>query len=192
MNIDKVAWRKKANHYMRKIAQAKKDKWREFVKGASQQSIWQVKRYVTNIPVPSFVPTLDGHAASHGQKVELLQKGFFPQPPPAVLEDISKSAYPQEVPFAPEITIRQVHEAVARLAPDKAPGPDEITNRVLKNSLSSIEDHIQALMQASLRLGHFPKCFKHTITVVLRSPASLTIQKPRHIGLLPLKARWAK
>ena len=192
LNIDKVAWRKKANHYMRKIAQAKKDKWREFVKGASQQSIWQVKRYVTNIPVPSFVPTLDGHAASHGQKVELLQKGFFPQPPPAVLEDISKSAYPQEVPFAPEITIWQVREAVARLAPDKAPGPDEITNRVLKNSLSSIEDHIQALMQASLRLGHFPKCFKHTITAVLRKPGKPDYTKAKAYRPIALESALGK
>jgi ribonuclease HI len=170
LDMDKAAWRTKANHYMSRIAQAKKDKWREFVNNACNKSIWQVKRYTTNTPAPSFIPTLDGYAASHSQKVELLQKGFFPPPPSAKLEDITQAVYPQEAPFVHEISIRQVREAIARLAPDKAPGPDEITNRVLKSLLPIIECHIQALMQASLRLAHFPKPFKHTITVVLRKP----------------------
>lgn len=51
-------------------------------------------------------------------------------------------------------------------ASDKAPGPDEISNRILKNMLPTIEQHLQTLMQASLKLGHFPKPFKHTTTVV--------------------------
>ena len=79
--------------------------------------------------------------------------------------------HPQEIPYEAQITIQQIREAVNRLAPDKAPGPDEISNRVLKNALPAIEHHLQALMQASLKLGHFPKPFKQTTTVVLRKPS---------------------
>ena len=74
------------------------------------------------------------------------------------------------MPFEPQITARQIREAVNKLAPDKAPGPDEIANNVLKNTLPIIERHLQALMQASINLGHFPTCFKNTDTIVLRKP----------------------
>ena len=36
--------------------------------------------------------------------------------------------------------------------------------------LPIIEKHLQALMQASINLAHFPKPFKHTTTIVLRKP----------------------
>ena len=123
-----------------------------------------------NTYIPTFIPTLEKDAATMKQKTSELQKAFFPKPPAADLTDITDSVYPQEVPFECQITIRQVQEAINNLAPDKAPGPDEITNRVLKNALPTIEHHLQALMQASLNLGHFPRPFKQTITVMLRKP----------------------
>ena len=138
---------------------------------ADRKTIWQIKKYVTNIPTSTFIPTLNGNAASNEQKVTALQKAFFPKPPLAELKDIPSTVYPQEVPFEAQITARQIREAVNRLAPDKAPGPDEISNRVLKNTLPVIEYHLQTLVQANVRLRHFPKAFKHTTTVVLRKPS---------------------
>ena len=69
--------------------------------------------------------------------------------------------------------IRQIHSAVEKLAPEKAPRPDEITNIVIKKTLPLIEQHLQALMQASIDLGHFLKPFKQTNMVVLRKPGKL-------------------
>jgi ribonuclease HI len=169
--IDKAAWRTKADEYVQEIAHAKVSKWKEYVNNVNNKTIWQVKRYVTNIPTSTFVPTLDGHAATNEQKIVALQKAFFPKPPPADLTDIPLAAYPEEAPYEAQVTIRQIRETINRLAPDKAPGPDEISNIVLKNTLPVIEHHLQTLMQASLRLGHFPKSFKHTTTVVLRKPS---------------------
>ena len=169
--IDKAAWRAKADEYVQKIAQAKTDTWRKYVNNVNGKTIWRVKNYITNIPTSTFIPTLNGHAATNEQKISALWKAFFPKPPPADLSDIPLAVYPQEIPYKAQITIRQIRETVSRLAPDKAPGPDEISNRVLKNILPVIEHHLQALMQVSLRLRHFPKSFKHTTTVVLRKPS---------------------
>ena len=191
-DIDKAAWRVKANLYTSQIRQAKRDKWREFVNSANEKSIWQVKRYITSAPTPSFIPTLDEHSASHKQKVELLQKGFFPQPPPARLDVISQATYPPGVHFTMEITIKQVCDAVARLAPDKAPGPDEITNRVLKSSLSVIQNHIQALTQASLSPAHFPAPFKHTMIIVLRKPGKPDYTKAKAYWPIALESAPGK
>ena len=169
--VDKAVWTTKANEYASEIAKAKESKWKEYVNNADGKTIWQVKKYVTDLPTPAFVPTLDGYAETNEEKVTALQKAFFPKPPPADLTDIPLAVYPQEVPYEDWVTIRQVREAVNRLAPDKSPGPDEVSNRVLKNTLPIMERHIQALTQASIRLGHFPRPFKHTTTVVIRKPS---------------------
>ena len=62
-------------------------------------------------------------------------------PPSADLNDIS-TAYPQEVSYETRVTMRQIRETLKKQAPDKAPGPDEITNRVLTNALPAIECHL--------------------------------------------------
>ena len=62
------------------------------------------------------------------QKVNVLQKTFFPKPPKADLSDIPATTYPQEAPCENKITLRQIHDVINRLAPNKAPGPVEIAN----------------------------------------------------------------
>ena len=138
---------------------------------ADGKTIWQIKKYIDNIPTSAFVPTLENNATTNEQKAIMLQKTFFPSPPPANLDDIQRASYPSEIPFNHRVTIRQVRQAINQLSPDKAPGPDEITNRVLKHALPVIENHLQSLMQASINRGHFPKPFKATTTVVLRKPS---------------------
>ena len=116
------------------------------------------------------MPTLENNEASHEQKAEALKKAFFPDPPPADLTDIGQSTHTKEVESLPQITLRQVHAAINQLSPNKAPGPDEITNKVLKHALPVLDDHIRMLMQASINQSHYPTPFKKTTTVVLRKP----------------------
>ena len=137
---------------------------------ADGKTIWQVKKYITNVLIPAFIPTLDTNMATNEEKISTLRKTFFPKPPPADLKDIRRAKYLEEVTYEHQVTIRQIRNAVGKLAPEKAPGPDEIANIVIKKTLPLIEQHLQALMQASIDLGHFPKPFKQTNTVVLRKP----------------------
>ena len=137
--VDKAAWREKANEYVREIARAKANHWKDYVNKADGKSIFQIKKYIMNTPTSTFIPTLNNHATTNEQKVNILRKAFFPKPPPADLTDIPSAKHPQEIPYEAQITIRQIREAVNRLASEKAPGPDEISNRVLKNTLPIIE-----------------------------------------------------
>ncbi len=178
-NADKVAWRKKENECKNKIAQVKKGKWTELTENADGKSIFLIKKYISNLPVSSFIPALNGHAATTEQKITLLQKTFFPQPPPAKLNDITKAEYPDETPCVLQISLEQIRDAVDKVAPDKAPGPDGISNRLLQNTLPIIEKHLQALMQASINLAHFPKPLKHTTTIVLRKPGKPDYMKAK-------------
>ena len=166
----KEAWRNKANEYKCEIKKAKRDTWKKFVNDANPETIWQINNYITNTPISTFVPTLDTNATTYKQKINALRKVFFPKPPPADLSDIPPATYPQEASYDTTISVGQIRKAINKLAPGKAPGPDEISNKVLKETLPIIEQHLQILMQASVNTGHFPKPFKHTTTIVLRKP----------------------
>ena len=171
-SIDKAAWMEKAKDYGEGIDKAKRTKWREYVENADGKSIWQIKKYAANLAMSSLIPTLDGQAVTHEDKVDTLTKAFFPHPPPADLKDIALTKdYPPLVPYGPFITIKQIQAAVQRAAPKKAPGPDGIPNKVIRQALPHIEHHLQALMQASLDMGYFPKAFRTSTTIVLRKPA---------------------
>jgi hypothetical protein len=52
------------------------------------------------------------------------RKMFFPSPPPADLSDIPYASYPTPIPTNLNITMTQVKQAIDKLAPNKASGPD--------------------------------------------------------------------
>ena len=112
--IDLAAWEERAREYSEGITRAQKDKWKEYIQAADRKSIWQIKKYATNIATSSLIPTLDDHAATHEDKVETLTRTFFLPPPPADLTNIAQSNrdFPLPVPYQPSITIEQIPAAV--------------------------------------------------------------------------------
>ena len=190
--IDKKAWREKDNRYIKAVKKAKRTHWRKYVNDADGKSIFKIKNYITNVSAPAFIPTLEDNAITHEQKVAVLKNAFFPPSPQADLRDIAQTEYPNEILFESQVTVRQIREAVNKLAPNKAPGPDEITNRVLKHALPIIENHLQALMQASIDLGYFPKAFKETTTVVLRKPGKPDYTKAKAFRPIALENTLGK
>ena len=104
--LHRAAWRVKANEYTCEIAQAKENKWKEYVSNADGESIWKIKDYVTNSYTPTFIPTLEKGTTTIEQKHTELRKTFFPKPSPADLKDITRSVHPQEVSYQSRITIR--------------------------------------------------------------------------------------
>jgi len=75
---DKKAWRKKADEYTKEISKAKTAKWREYVNGADNKSIFQIKKYITNTPTQAIIPTLNGNLSTHEEKVATFQKTSSP------------------------------------------------------------------------------------------------------------------
>ena len=149
-------------------------------------------KYINNTPTSTYVPILENDAVSHQQKTEVFQKTFFPHLPPADVSDIGSTIYPNEVEYLPPFTIRQIRTAINQLSPNKAPGPDEIPNKILKHALPVIEDHILYLMQASLNQSHFPTPFKTTTTVVLRKPNKPDYTKTKAYHPIALESTLGK
>lgn len=173
LDVDKAAWREKANEYTKAISEAKETMWRKFVNAADGKSIWEIKKYIDGKARQAVVPTLDGNA-SYSNMANALHNAFFPPPPRADLSDLRNPAYPApvETECAAAITIEQIRHAVARTAPNKAPGPDGVTNKVLHQAMRvpGFDERLQRILQASVDRAYFPKAFRTTTTVVVRKP----------------------
>jgi len=144
-----------------------------------------------SIPTITYIPTI-GTAASNDEKAETFRSTFFPQLPPADLNDIQTAIYPEAVPTPPTITPSQIRTAIEKLARKKAPGPDEISNLVLKKCYDEIKDYLLLLAQESLEMGHFPKAFKESITLVFRKPKKPDYTKPNAYRLIALESTIGK
>jgi hypothetical protein len=64
-------------------------------------------------------------------------------------------------------------------SPDKAPGPDGITNRVLRECSNVLAPGLAAFFTQCLRLSHHPAPFCHSNTVVLRKPQKPSYNVPK-------------
>jgi len=191
LDEDKTAWKELTSRYKGEIKAAKEKMWREFVEEADEKTIWMVKKYIDKLPTPHYIPTIN-NATSNSHKARELKNTFFPPPPPADLSDIDGATYQEPVSCNQNITIHQVHRAIDKTSPKKAPGPDEVTNQVLKKSFDIIQNHMHALIQASINLGHFPATFKSTTTVVLRKPAKPDYTKPNAYRPIALENTMGK
>ena len=66
-------------------------------------------------------------------KLQALERKFFPELILADTSDIGLSEYPDPLETSEKIQEKEIHEALRHVAKDKAPGPDQIPNRILKD-----------------------------------------------------------
>jgi hypothetical protein len=86
-----------------------------------------------------------------------------------------------------ELTEREVLEAIMRIKPNKAPGPDGIPNRVLQEFAGEAPALLIRLFQAYLNHLVHPDHFKQATTVILRKPGKadyIDLSAYRPIALL--------
>ena len=123
-------------------------------------------------PTQQYIPTINEKATTNEEKANQFRQTLLlslATLPPAKMSDIKKTrSYPEPIPCTTTITKQQLEWAIGKLAPDKAPGPDEITNRVLKKNFGILYKHLLILTQACLDIGHFPSTYKRTIKLILR------------------------
>ena len=189
---DEEKWKEYRCAYHQKIDECKRTTWQKFVDDANEHSIWKVNSYLNSLPTNTYIPTVEGAAATNRQKTDTLSKTFFPPPAPADLKDISEATYPNPIPTNFNVTTAQVKRAIDKLAPNKAPGPDEIPNHILKRFFPSLQDHILVLAQQSMTIGHFPQPFRETITLVLRKPNKPNYMKPNAYRPIALESTLGK
>ncbi|PPJ53230.1 hypothetical protein CBER1_11842 [Cercospora berteroae] len=137
---------------------------------------WARTSAYTPPPLPYF-PTItdrNGRHTTNEAKANALADHFFPPPIPADLNDIGHHIYPPELDIPQEVTPGDVAAVLKRLPPDKAPGPDGIPNRFLRECRGILARPLAALFQECLKRAYHPTPFRHANTVVLRKPGKPT------------------
>ena len=145
------------------------------------KAIWRLAKWARTgaleaTPPPQFPPLRDATGTlktSNKDNAEILADTLYPPPGEADLTDITGTNYPLEVEMKDEITGADVSRAIKSLPLDKAPGPDQITNGMLKNCQKTLQEPLRKLYQACVRIQYHPKQFKVSTTIILRKP-----QKP--------------
>ncbi|CCA75608.1 hypothetical protein PIIN_09599 [Serendipita indica DSM 11827] len=123
-------------------------------------------------PAAARVPTLQlgsTSASTNSQKSLLFQQVLFPPPPVAHLDDINNTAYDEPLE---DFVIREkeVLNTIFQFPAYKAPGPSGVINAAIEVLGHQLAPIITNSVNASLRLGHYPSGWKHSMTVVIRKP----------------------
>jgi exonuclease III len=183
------AYRTAANSKKRQIRSDKTKAWRRTAAELAQdpRALWRLAKWARTAAKepaapPQFPPLRDGNGTLHadnGKKAAILAERFYPPPREADLSDIPQTTYPPPVNISQEVTVEVVTKALKRLPPDKAPGPDAIPNRFLKECRAELAQPLQRLFQRCLDLGYHPKQYKTSTTVVLRKPQKPDYSSPK-------------
>ena len=130
---------------------------------------------LTTPPLVNADGTLETESA---RKVDLLRASFFSPPAQADLSEIPGTISP--TPYqVPHITEPEIERAIRKAAPNKAPGPDGITNGILQKVLDHLLPTLHRLFNASWTIGYFPRHFRESITVVLRKSGKDDYSQPK-------------
>ena len=179
----KVVRTAKTLSFRTKIHEATED-----TKGIWRLAKWARTRGHIPAPIPQFpdLTTPQGIATTFQDKVQALQRRFFPTPPEPDLSDLEGCDYPE--PFVQEqITIDDVKQAIKAPRPLKAPGLSGIPHLIIQESLEITAPALTALFQACIDQGYHPKEFKQARTIALQKPGKADYTLPenyRPIALL--------
>lgn len=172
----KIIHKAKTRHFREEMAKATNDP-----KGLWSLAKWAKEKSQTAKELPKMPsPTKDNQTAStFEEKADMLRKKFFPTPPPADLQDIVGALYPPSRDCPAQITLQEVLETIRRAPADKAPGPDGISNRVLKACAATVSALLTPVYQACVDLAYHPKAFKIANTVALKKPGKDDYTNPK-------------
>lgn len=146
-------------------------------------SKWARSSAIQPPPLPQIPALQDSKGNLHKEfdsKVQVLREQFFPPPTRADLSDIlPTNRYPPPLSIEASITAEQIASTIAGLPPDKAPGPDKIPNRFLKQCSSTLTPLLATLFTACIQKKYHPVAFKESTTVVIRKPQQASYNVPK-------------
>lgn len=148
--------------------------------------LWRLAKWAkdkSHLPreVPK-MPTLqyeNSTANTFEEKAEMLKNSFFPSPPEADLSDLQGYAYPPAHECPTTVTYQEVQHAIRRPKVDKTPGPDGITNRILRACSHELGELLTPLFQACVTQAYHPLAFREAQTVTLKKPGKPDYTTPK-------------
>ncbi|KAG5223534.1 reverse transcriptase from mobile element jockey protein [Salix suchowensis] len=163
------------------VKKAKQEWANAILETATPDNVWRLADWSAGkcrTRIPPLI-TDAGVAASPAELGETLKTAFFPLAPPQV--EISLESDPQAKPirnFAP-ISVDEVSDALRGTSNVSAPGPSEISYRLIKWGFPMCSQLLTDVFNACLRLGHHPKAWRATIVAIVPKPGKTDMSQPR-------------
>ena len=185
---DHAAYQTAVNEKKRQIRRDTTLAWRQIVEDITgdPRKMWKLAKWARTAmqppAQPQFPPLQDREGAQHDgneAKADILAAHFFPAPREADLSDIADHRYPPELELSQKVDAEDVAAVFKASNPDKAPGPDGITNRVLRECSDVLAQPLADLFQECLERSYHPAPFRHSNTVVLRKPQKPSYNVPK-------------
>ncbi len=85
----------------------------------------------------------------------------------ANLSDLADFEYLNDLPL-PQIAQKEIFQTCKDLRMNKALGPEQIPNKVLKVIMPQISNRLEQIFNDSFLIGYYPAYFKKSIIIILR------------------------
>lgn len=208
--VDRARYNQLALQVREALQQRRNDSWDAKLERLEEDdhSLWRMTKILRNksTPMPP-IHSVNGVVYTDNDKAEAFADTLELQCSPNFDEDLDLDHVEriesnvrrqlrlkrQRPPLRPA-SMRELDEALKRLKPRKAPGPDGVGNKALKNLPTRAKAHLLAIINAIIRLQHFPSRWKCADVIVLQKPgkAARFPQNYRPISLLPTMGKIAE
>ncbi|MBW0530889.1 hypothetical protein O181_070604 [Austropuccinia psidii MF-1] len=176
--------------FKQKIWELKSTHWRNVLAEKGAEHAYQAYRFTKNKQEEEITPlrTKEGNLTSDiTGKASLLFHGTSIVEKTADLRDIPRCQPIDLLLNFPLITKDEIENTILELQNKKAPGPDGISNELIKLSKPLLTTHLICLYNLCLEQGNYPNGWKETRTAIIKEAAKDNYTDPsayRPIALL--------
>ena len=161
------------------------------------ENIWKAVRQAQNrtsrqLCLPNIQRSDGSYVIEQREKIEELKKVLLPAPHAADLSDLASFEYPNDL-LLPWITQEEILQTGKYLQMNKAPGPDQIPNKVLKVIMLETSSHLEQMFNNSRSIGYYPAHFKEFVVIILHKKGSnRDFTSPKATDPLVCLIKWKK
>ncbi|UYV72131.1 hypothetical protein LAZ67_9001917 [Cordylochernes scorpioides] len=189
------------NKYLRAINRAKKTSWKIFIEENESTNAfgnaYRIFKRLGSADIQVGIPLLNKTAeCMREQKMKEMLTAFFPDDDVrldneehTLIRNHIPSFTNREIIF---ITEKEIKDLCSNLNIRKAPGPDNVSNYMIKHSLLSILPSLVKLFNECLVLGYYPESWKHSVLKIITKPQKADYEAINSYRPISLTSNFSK
>ncbi|UYV75265.1 hypothetical protein LAZ67_12003163 [Cordylochernes scorpioides] len=189
------------NKYLRAINRAKKTSWKICIEENESTNAfgnaYRIFKRLRSTDIQVGIPLLNKTAeCMREQKMKEMLTAFFPDDDVrldneehTLIRNHIPSFTNREIIF---ITEKEIKDLCSNLNIRKAPGPDNVSNYMIKHSLLSILPSLVKLFNECLVLGYYPESWKHSVLKIITKPQKADYEAINSYRPISLTSNFSK
>ncbi|UYV84719.1 hypothetical protein LAZ67_X003190 [Cordylochernes scorpioides] len=200
-NLNPSIYRAARNKYLRAINRAKKTSWKIFIEENESTNAfgnaYRIFKRLRSADIQVGIPLLNKTAeCMREQKMKEMLTAFFPDDDVrldneehTLIRNHIPSFTNREIIF---ITEKEIKDLCSNLNIRKAPGPDNVSNYMIKHLLLSILPSLVKLFNECLVLGYYPESWKHSVLKIITKPQKADYEAINSYRPISLTSNFSK